>query len=152
MLWLLTLLAAAPCTDPASLDWLEGAWTRDEAGTRHEEHWMAPAGGELVGMARTVSRQSTGHEFLRIALIDGGLTYLASPEGRQPPTPFLCASQAPDKVVFSNPQHDFPQTIGYARNGDQLTAWIQGADPSKRITWTFARSTPKPPTARPEAP
>ncbi len=137
MLWLLSLLAAAPCTDPASLDWLAGAWTRSDGPNLHEEHWMAPAGGELVGMARTVSPASTGHEFLRIALVNGGLTYLTSPSGRQPPTPFLCASQAPNQVVFSNPQHDFPQTVGYARDGDRLTAWIQGADASKRITWTF---------------
>lgn len=136
MLWLLTLLAA-PCTQPASLDWLAGAWIRTDGPNQHEEHWMAPAGGELVGMARTVSPQHTGHEFLRIALLDGALTYLASPEGRQPPTPFLCATQGPNRVLFANPQHDFPKSVGYQRDGDRLTAWIAGEDPEKRITWTF---------------
>jgi hypothetical protein len=32
-------------------------------------------------------------------------------------------------VVFENPQHDFPQKIGYQRvSPDALLAWIEGTD------------------------
>jgi len=29
-------------------------------------------------------------------------------------------------VVFENLQHDFPQRVGYKRDGDALLAWIEG--------------------------
>lgn len=32
--------------------WLAGSWVHETAGSRAEEHWMAPAGGTMSGMAR----------------------------------------------------------------------------------------------------
>lgn len=29
-------------------------------------------------------------------------------------------------VVFENQQHDFPQRVGYKRDGDSLVGWIEG--------------------------
>ena len=43
-------------------------------------------------------------------------------------------------VVFENPEHDYPQRILYLRDGDELTARIEGTaggvEKSSEWTWT----------------
>ena len=45
-------------------------------------------------------------------------------------------------VVFENPQHDFPQKVGYQRtNPDTLLAWIEGSEKGqvRRIEFPYRR-------------
>lgn len=76
---------------------------------------MAPLGGTMLGMNRGPEREGRqpAFEFLRIVEEDGALVYLASPSGRQPPTPFRSVEIGEESVVFANPEHDFPQRITY---------------------------------------
>src|SRR5262245_39134103 len=81
------LAHAAPDSVPAAhvdqLSWLAGSWSSDTAGTRIEEHWMAPLGGEMVGMHRDVVHgKAVSFEFFRIVDEADGFAYLASPKGR----------------------------------------------------------------------
>ena len=44
---------------------------------------MAPRGGSMLGMSRTViGGKTVEYEFLRIALVDGTLAYVAKPSGQ----------------------------------------------------------------------
>jgi hypothetical protein len=46
-------------------------------------------------------------------------------------------------VVFENPEHDFPQRVGYKRNGsDALDAWIEGRanGKSRRVDFSYQRA------------
>ena len=44
------------------------------------------------------------------------------------------------KVVFENPQHDFPVRITYWREGsDQMGAKIEGKDGRGAESWVFTR-------------
>ena len=92
---------------------------------------------EAGGGAKTVF-----YEFLRIEHSSAGTTYLASPKGRQPPTPFKMIECKPNQVTFENLQHDFPQRVAYQRKGaDSLVAWI-AAGPGKgdqRIFFNYHR-------------
>jgi hypothetical protein len=111
------ILAASPVSTPTArvsqLSWLAGSWASDTAGTRIEEHWMAPLGGEMVGMHRDVVRgKAASFEFFRIVDEPGGFAYLSSPKGR-PATRFGLKEIAARKVVFENPTHDFPQRVLY---------------------------------------
>ena len=56
-------------------------------------------------------------EFLRIVERDGGLIYIAQPEGR-PPTEFPLTAITTDSATFENPAHDFPKMIRYAKRAD----------------------------------
>jgi hypothetical protein len=56
-------------------------------------------------------------EFLRIVERDGGLVYVAQPNGR-PPTDFVLTEVTADSATFENPSHDFPKMIRYAKRGD----------------------------------
>lgn len=146
-LWALSVVAAfvAPVTcQPATtenLAFLAGCWKFERDGRVVEEHWLAPAGGTLMGVSRTVAGGRTvEHEFLQIRDLPAGLTYIATPSS-QPEARFTAASTGAGEVVFENPAHDFPQRIRYRRSGDALHARIEGTIDGKprAIDFPYAR-------------
>lgn len=127
----LASLGAQPSPQAAgadSLAWLSGCWQFERAGRRVREQWMPPDGGALLGMSRTVKDGALlEFEFVRIESRDGRLHYVAKPSGQEEAA-FALARSGPDEVLFENPQHDFPQRIGYRRQSkDSLLAWVEGS-------------------------
>jgi len=124
-----TRAAAQVPHDIRPLRWLAGCWEL-RTGTRiTHEQWMAPLGGMMLGMSRTVIADAVReHETMRIAVVDGRVTYLAQPSG-QAAAAFHAVTISDSTVVFANPAHDFPQRISYRRmaHGDSLLARIEGA-------------------------
>jgi hypothetical protein len=91
-----------------------------------EEHWMAPRGGTMLGMSRTVrDGRTVEFEFLQIRSGEGTLVYEARPSG-QPMAIFPLESAADGTVTFENPSHDFPQRIIYRRTAAGIAARIEG--------------------------
>lgn len=121
------LLAVATSSYAAELpSWMAGSWSGTIGGTVMEEHWTSPGGGLMVGMHRDVSSTGkTSFEFLRIEVRDGKMVYLAMPGGG-PVTQFPIKALEPTRIVFENPEHDFPQRIIYWRKGRQLCARVEG--------------------------
>jgi hypothetical protein len=111
----------------ADLAFLAGCWRAEVAGRVVEEQWMAPAGGVLVGMGRTVAGEKVEqHEFLLVREQPDGVFYIASPSG-QATASFKLVTLNQDEAVFENPAHDFPTRIRYRRVGpDALHARIEG--------------------------
>lgn len=109
------------------LAWLSGCWTQPRNNGMVEEQWMAPRGGSMLGMSRTViGGKTVEYEFLRIAEVAGALSYVARPSG-QAEAVFPLKSLEDGLVVFEHPSHDFPQRIIYRRNPDAtVTARIEG--------------------------
>ncbi|MGE0143110.1 MAG: DUF6265 family protein [Planctomycetota bacterium] len=108
-----------PTSAKATIDgigWLAGAWvgTSGTNGSRSiEERWSPPLGGSMLAVSRTVSRGRTvAFEYLRVLERDGGLVYIAQPNGA-PPTTFTLTELSDTRAVFENPRHDFPQRIIY---------------------------------------
>ncbi|NUL82226.1 MAG: hypothetical protein HUU60_05815 [Armatimonadetes bacterium] len=120
------------------LAWLEGAWvgTRGTGGAiSFEERWSPPKGGAMLAVSRTVSRdRMSAFEFLRIVERDGGLVYIAQPNGA-PPTEFVLSELSKTRAVFDNPRHDYPKRIVYELSeGGALTAtigYMKGGAPRK---------------------
>ena len=132
LLALSILSATAPCASAQSVTvadvaWLRGCWQMTMGDRVIEEQWTAPAGGVMLGVGRTVRGGSlVEYEFVVLRQASGRLEYEAHPSG-QSPASFLSRDIDPTRVVFENPAHDFPQRIGYERNGsDALLAWIEG--------------------------
>jgi hypothetical protein len=104
--------------------------------------WLAPRGGVMLAMNRSLRQGAADFEFLRIAEVDGKLTYFASPRGRSP-VAFTAVETSAQRVVFENTAHDFPQRIVYWRDGDALVARIEGPGPGGKprgIQWKFVRA------------
>jgi hypothetical protein len=125
---LLAACASAQANPFAAIDWLGGCWAQTGREAGSVEQWMAPAGGLMLGMARTLKNgRVVEFEFMQIrADADGKLSYVAQPQGR-PPTEFGLLRQGEAEAVFENPAHDFPQRVIYRREGaDRLVARIEG--------------------------
>ncbi len=107
--------------------WLAGCWEVSTGELVIEEQWMAVRGGTMIGMSRTVREgELAGYELLRLHEGRSGWVYEAHPSG-QPTASFRSSEITDTSIVFSNPHHDFPQTIAYMRiSSDSLLAWIAG--------------------------
>ena len=107
-----------------------------------DENWMAPSGRAMVGVSRTVRRDSlSGYELIVVREVDGALAYRAHPSGQAGAT-FLAREATDSTVVFSNPENDFPHHVGYRRVGaDSLVAWIKGprGGQTRRIQFPYRR-------------
>jgi len=123
--------------------WLAGAWVgmRGTGGaTSIEERWSPPLGGAMLGVSRTVSRDKMrAFEFLRIVERDGGLVYVAQPNGAAP-TEFVLTELAEKRAVFENPRHDSPQRIVYELSAEGgLSASIGFAKGGRPQRFEFKR-------------
>ena len=115
-----------PVATAADLKFMTGCWAFEANGRKVEEHWLAPAGGSLLGMSRTVmGGKTTEYEFLQIRELPEGLTYIAKPS-KQAEARFVASSRSGDEIVFENASHDFPQRIRYRGDGKTLRARIEG--------------------------
>lgn len=114
--------------DLQRLQWLAGCWASATAEPGSGEVWMAPAGGSMLGVSRTVKGGRTvAHEFMQIRpLADGTLAFIAEPSGQRR-TEFPLKSFTDTEIVFENPTHDFPQRVAYKFEApDTLRARIEG--------------------------
>lgn len=110
----------------AAPQFMAGDWCAVSGEMRFEERWTDAAGGRMYAVARSFKgAELTGFEFLRIEAANGSLAYIAQPGGK-PPTTFALSERDEQRVVFSNPQHDYPQRIEYWRDGSGLHARVSG--------------------------
>jgi hypothetical protein len=102
---------------------------------------MAARGQSMLGVGRTV-RDGTlrDYEFVLLTEQEGRLAYEAHPRG-QPANTFRSIEVSDSSVVFEDPAHDYPQRVGYRRQGDSLFAWIDGQDAGtqRRVEFPYRR-------------
>lgn len=136
---LLAIALAAP-SDIDKLGFIAGCWTLSRpSGAVTEEQWLAPSGGAMIGMSRTVrDGKLREYEFMRILPgADGKLQYVANPSG-QAESAFPLKDIAENAATFENPRHDFPQRILYRRvDKDTLVARIEGSIDGKARSADF---------------
>lgn len=143
---LLTMCAflQAPSSRAVVIDdvaWLTGCWEWSSGSRTIEEHWLAPRAHSMVSVGRTVQADKLAeYEMVLIREQDGGLAYEAHPSG-QPSAVFSSRTINDREVVFENLQHDFPQRVGYKRNGDALLGWIEGSrnGQTRRVEFPYRR-------------
>lgn len=137
-LLLLLLLALPAAAEPlAGLEWLAGSWATSGPGGRSEEHWTPPAGGRMFGVNRAYKDGELHFwEHIVIEARPDGIVYLASPEGRQPPTEFRLTHLSSGQAVFENPEHDFPKKVVYELLEDgRLRGSVQGGGMTNEWVW-----------------
>jgi hypothetical protein len=125
--------AAQPAPMPAApltidrVAFLQGCWEQVSERQTIEEQWTAPRGGTMMSVGRTVrDGRLVDFEFVVLREQDGALAYEAHPDKKEPAV-FTARAATDVRVVFENPEHDFPKSVGYERTGpDSLLAWIEG--------------------------
>lgn len=106
---------------------------------------MAPRGGLMVGMSRSIrGGRATGYELATIGTdSDGLLVYHAEPSG-QSPADFPARSVEDGRLEFVNAEHDFPRKIVYARIDDDFIhaavfGEADGAEPAFLVPYRRVR-------------
>lgn len=133
--------ALAQATTAEGLAWMAGEWVQKSEKETVSETWQGPAGGMLV--ATNLTRRASGRtsfEFLRIAETPTGLSYFAMPGGK-PATEFKMKETGAQRIVFENPEHEFPRRILYWRDGEALMARTEGTRGGKDVSeeWRFMK-------------
>jgi len=109
--------------DPlAAVAWLAGCWAAEGREAGSVEHWLAPAGGTMLGMSRMVRwGRTVQFEFMQFRIGGNGkLEFVALPSG-QKETSFVLVSSSDGLAAFEAPAHDFPQKVTY--QALQVDAW-----------------------------
>ena len=147
--WSLVFLLHRPAAAQAPVTvhgaaWLAGCWVMQRGQTTVEEQWMAPAGGTMLGMGRTIKGgKLDDYELVLIRAQDGRVDYEAHPM-LQPTAVFTATVVSDTLLQFENPRHDFPRLIAYHRRGaDSLIARIAAgpAPGDKQIFFAYGRAT-----------
>lgn len=124
----------APHSHAQDLDWLVGCWESFE--NYSKEVWVKNPDGTLLGFSASIERNEIAfYELLYIREVGGVLTYTAHPSGQNPAV-FVISDRDEQRLVFENPQHDYPQRIVYEREGDALTAAISLLNGGRRLSFT----------------
>lgn len=104
---------------------LPGHWVHQEPGSdyRFEEQWALLADGSLEGIGVVRSGNDTIMiEYLGIQETDSGTWYSARIPTQNAGEPvFFHMDHHIDSLVFTNPDHDYPQRIAYLPQGS--TGW-----------------------------
>ncbi|MSU22794.1 MAG: hypothetical protein EXS32_03110 [Opitutus sp.] len=140
--------ADLPATKPtlATLAWLTGSWTCEKNGRVVTEHWLAPAGGTMLQVGRTVAKGKTvEYEFVVLHEEgNGDILYTAKPSG-QPEATFKLVRGTATEAAFENLEHDFPQRVLYTLKPDgTLLAAIEGTKNGqmRRVEFPYRRAAP----------
>jgi Domain of unknown function (DUF6265) len=132
---------AQPAPTTADLAWLAGCWAAQPGEAGSGEAWMTPAGGTMLGMARTLrSGRVAQFEFMQLRDTQQGLVFIALPSG-QKETHFAAERVDARGATFHNPNHDFPQRVVYElKDADTLEARIEGVRNGQTRTIRFPMS------------
>jgi hypothetical protein len=123
----------------SDVSWLARTWVSDSPALTIEERWTPPAGGAMLAVSRTIKQdRMVAFEYLRIVERDGGLVYIAQPNGR-PPTEFVLTALSAQDATFENPAHDFPKMIRYSVRPDGTLAARVSDGGSRGETFLFKR-------------
>jgi hypothetical protein len=141
---MLALILATQLSGPPAaigqMAWLAGCWI--QARPNGSELWMAPGGGTMLGLGRTVrDGKLREYEFVRIVETDGSLAFVAKPSGQDEAT-FPLKAITSGEAVFEDPAHDFPQRVIYRRAGtDAIAARVEGqmGGQAKGVDFTYKR-------------
>ena len=78
-----------------------------------------------------------GYEFVILREQGDQLAYEVRPTGR-PAVVFVSSALTDSSVLFENASHEFPQRIGYQRNGPaSMLAWIEGSKDGQTRRFDF---------------
>lgn len=128
--------------DISKAEWLIGTWENRTPKGIIFETWSKETNVEFSGKSYIIQEKDTV-VFENIRLIQGqdGLIYIPTVKNQNDDLPVHFASKviSETRLVFENPEHDFPQVISYTKiNSDSLVAEISGTKDGRERRQVFA--------------
>ena len=125
---------------PGPPDWLLGTWEMKTIRGTFYEIWITANDSTLQGKSFKVTGKDTVVlERLEVSYRKRKFYYTSTVSGQnnEMPVSFQMTLLKDDAFIAENPQHDFPQRIGYRRTGNTLDAWIDGKANGKYAKQAF---------------
>lgn len=121
--------------------WVIGSWYNNSSNATNYEVWEVVNDSTFSGCSYSISNGDTvSAESIRLLQRNGELAYIPTVSGQNKgmPIEFKQAFISGDKMIFENPDHDFPQMITYQHLApDSLLAEISGVIEGERRTIHF---------------
>ncbi len=113
----------------SSLNWLLGKWKSETVNRLTTETWYSISPTTFQGRGISISQSSGDTLFVEdLWIIEAGreIFYIAKVDENEFPVSFKLAALAQNTVIFSNPEHDYPQRISYSLsdNGELFTTVV----------------------------
>jgi hypothetical protein len=138
----LAFSASALAAPPRATDfkWISGCWGYDSGGSSYEEHWLAPSGNSLLGIAhRDADGFTRDFDYLRIVTSGDGFDFVSQPHG-DPELRYGMTVHKGTSVTFESLSGlGFPTRITYTFTPpDALSVRLEGrGEDSKPMSTTF---------------
>lgn len=117
--------------DIQKAEWLLGTWVNKAQKNPVYETWSKVNNNELTGKSYIIKERDTlVFENIRLVQEQDKLFYIPAVKNQNDglPVRFAAKTISETRLVFENPEHDFPQIISYTKiNADSLVAEISGA-------------------------
>ncbi|TRW27418.1 hypothetical protein FMM05_01915 [Flavobacterium zepuense] len=122
--------------------WLIGNWGNTLPDGSFIEKWTKESDSVYKAESYFIANNDTlFSEYVTLGKINDTLAYTVTvpDQNNEKPVSFKLTSMSGDKMVFENPQHDYPNKIEYTKiNADSIVAVISGAKKGKQASETFA--------------
>ncbi len=136
--------ASTPDVAIEQLGFLAGNWIGTFPGGRWESAYTTPEGGMILSSSKEFRGDRVVMiEFEHFMTIEGEVVLTPYPFGKKSSTTFKLTEfdAAKKRVVFANPEHDFPNTIIYERTKpDELVIQVIGTMREKEVNQTMTLS------------
>ncbi len=134
-LFILNAWTAREAGDLQKAGWLIGTWKNTTPKGSIFETWSRTGSNELSGKSYMLKEQDTiVFESIRLVQQEEGIFYIpvVKDQNNGAAVRFAATTVSETRLVFENPQHDFPQVISYTKiSGDSLIAEISGGRDGK---------------------
>ncbi len=131
---------SSSCLDGGKLYWLTGSWKMEDQDIY--ETWSVDSDTRLLGRSFAIADGDTSlleHMSLEIKGGEGVFVARVTGQNGDQPVAFVLTRCDEGRLVFENPEHDFPQRIVYERGEHgTLLAWVEGGD--RKLTFTYQRA------------
>ena len=133
-----SLTTEAQQNDIEQFNWLNGLWQGTSGEGKLEETWQKKSEYLLEGQGYYILNEDTVvREYMRFEKINQYWCFIAV-INEKPPILFHLIENGPEKWVFENKEHDFPQRVVYSKtNNGTLLAWIEGISNGKPSKETY---------------
>ena len=113
-----------------NLEWIVSTWKQETLWGTTYESWRMVNDTLWKGKGyRVTGTDTVVLERLSLEVINGEVFYVPVVPHNEGAVYFKMTEQSEDKVIFENPEHDFPQRIIYLRiSNDSLHVKIEGLD------------------------
>lgn len=122
-------------------NWLIGTWENKTKRGSIYETWTKASDVQFTGKSYALkNNDTTVFETFELVQKQNSLFYIPTVKNQNNnlPVSFSLQSISDDKLVFENPEHDFPQIISYTRvTPDSLVAEISGKNNGQERKQTF---------------